>query len=192
MSEPKAESNAKSKTRSPIERFLVWGAIAILGLLVFLEFQSQKNFNTAMEWLTKNEFSSQTLTEVKAALKGASEFEADATGTETAVGFKWPSLFKTYELVVIFNGDGESAKLTGFYDNEAMKFVADEIQRDLNTPASAEDLDSEADGTESAGAGTGASSSPVSAGGGSPSEHAAPEAAKEGEGPAEEKASEEQ
>lgn len=148
MSKEQVES--QPKTRSGLERMLVWGGIALLAMLVFVEFQAQKNYNAAMEWMRDNEGRSKTLADVRAALSGEAEFAVEGTLGESAVGFKWVSLFKKYELIAEFAGADDSARLTGFYDVESLKAVAAEMEEaenstELDEPSDADDNNSTED-----------------------------------------------
>lgn len=136
MSEQQLE--ASPKTRSPIERFVVWGGIIILGIVVLIEFQAQRNFNGAMEWLRDNELKGKSVGDVRAAMSGASEFDVDSVGGEAAQGFKWFSLFKDYQVVVNLTGTSDSSKLTGYFDPVAMKLVEQEMTQESEKAADAE------------------------------------------------------
>lgn len=135
---------APAKTRSPLERLVVWGGIILLGVVVFVEYSGQKNYNAAMTWFEENEYKGKSLADVRTAAVGASESDVELSDSkksfskdagsldadmpkEVGKSFRWMSLFKNYELVATFQGEGDAAKLTGFYNPELLKEVEQEM-----------------------------------------------------------------
>lgn len=134
---------APAKTRSPLERLVVWGGIILLGVVVFVEYSGQKNYNATVSWLEENEYKGKSLADVRTAAVGASESDVEITvkqtpkvgsgeaardvPTEVGKSFRWKSLFKNYEMVATFQGEGDAALLTGFYNPEELKKVEKEM-----------------------------------------------------------------
>lgn len=120
MNKPPEASNGK-KSRSPIERLIVWGIIAIALGIVFIEFRAQKGYTATMEALS-NAYDSATkrlpLTEVEALMSGgpskAVKLEDDS---KTHYVYSWFSIFKgkDYVLNVITTKDTVPA-MTRFYE----------------------------------------------------------------------------
>lgn len=99
-----SEASPKKK-RSPAERLVVWGLIAVLLVVVLIEFRASTNFNAAQEYLSDavERHPTPTIDEVKSKISGASvgPKETDKLGTDE-YEFAFFSLFKsdTYKLRV--------------------------------------------------------------------------------------------
>lgn len=120
-------SAPSAKQRSPIEKMLVWGGIAVLAGVVFIEYRAQRANQAAMTWLEENENKQPTLDEVRAALSGASETPFE--DREDAIAFNWFSLFKSkdYEVVCETKIKEETVVMTGYYQPGLLA----EVQADL-------------------------------------------------------------
>lgn len=96
---------SQKKQRSPIERLIVWGLIATLLVVVFIEYRASTNFNAAQAYLSDavERQPGPTLDEVKSKISGASVGPklTDKFGTDE-YEFAFFSLFKsdTYKLRV--------------------------------------------------------------------------------------------
>lgn len=169
---PTENVKAPGKTRSPIERIVVWVGIVLLIVVVFVEYMGQKNYNAAMTWFEENEYRGKTLADVREAAVGASESDyeiavksvpladsgdaAEDVPGEIGKSFRWMSLFKKYELVATFQGEGDAAVLTGFYNPELLKQVNEEMAAKYAEQESVEmpdDLDAMEAGMQAGGGG---------------------------------------
>lgn len=86
---------AEKKKRSPVERLIVWGLIAAMLVVVFIEYRASQGYN-AMETYLQAEISKRpTIDELKAKFSSASvsDKQKDAMGTEE-VEFSFFSIFK--------------------------------------------------------------------------------------------------
>ncbi|MEP3482730.1 MAG: hypothetical protein ABJZ55_26030 [Fuerstiella sp.] len=96
---------SQKKKRSPIERLIVWGLIAMLLVVVLIEYRASNNFNAAQEYLSEavERKPTPTIDEMKARISGASigQKQTDEFGTEE-YELAFFSLFKsdTYKLRV--------------------------------------------------------------------------------------------
>ena len=120
MNKPLEASNGK-KSRSPIERLIVWGIIGIALGIVFIEFRAQKGYTATMEALS-NTYDSATkrlpLTEVEALMSGGpSKSVKLEDDSKNHYVYSWFSIFKgkDYVLNVITTKDTVPA-MTRFYE----------------------------------------------------------------------------
>ena len=96
---------SQKKKRSPVERLIVWGLIALLLVVVLIEYRASTNFNAAQAYLSEavDRRPTPTIDEVKSKVSGASvgPKETDKLGTDE-YEFAFFSLFKsdTYKLRV--------------------------------------------------------------------------------------------
>lgn len=135
----------EKKKRSPLERFIVWGLIAALLVVVLIEFLASKNFNAAGEYLETSIGKRPTLDEVKANCSGASfgTKQKDKLGTEE-VELSFFSIFKSadYKLRLQFldvpdnASDEQRADMTAgggriadYYNPAGMAAVKEEVAR---------------------------------------------------------------
>lgn len=119
--EPKQKSSSK-KARSPVERAIVWGLIAICAVVVVIEFRAKTGYESSLEYIQNrvNAYNSAevaedvpalNLSEMKQHLSGGpslSEVSKSALG-ERLRTLKWFSLFKKYELTIVVTNDTDEA-----------------------------------------------------------------------------------
>ena len=128
-------SNAKQ--RSPVEKCLVWGGIAILAGVVFIEYRAKTAFDSAMTWLGDHENSNPKIEEVRSALAGATEGKE----SEEAVSFNWFSLFKSkdYEIICDLQKKDDNLVMTGFYTKAGLEAAQLEIKDGMVASGASED-----------------------------------------------------
>lgn len=108
------------KPRSPVERVIVWGGIAVLGCVLAFEARQKYSYDPTVSQLRKA-FSEDTEKYVK-----LSEIERMISGSPTRVtaphdkkayntiDMKWPSLFKDYRVQLIVENEGTDPLVAGF------------------------------------------------------------------------------
>ncbi|MDB4614242.1 hypothetical protein OAH18_00990 [bacterium] len=132
-------SDAPKKTRSPVERIIVWGLIGLMLLVVGIEYRAKTNYDKAFGILA--ELGTPTLGELKTKISGATIGEPNSIEKfkMTEVPFKFFSIFKDYRMVAQVPGlvDDTPAlddrKVSEFYTPEAL---ADEQDKAQIIPAS--------------------------------------------------------
>lgn len=108
------------KPRSPVERVIVWGGIAVLGCVLAFEARQKYSYDPTVTQLRKV-FSEDTEKYVK-----LSEIEKMISGSPSratvpherklynTVDLKWPSLFKDYRVQLIVEREGADPLVAGF------------------------------------------------------------------------------
>ena len=117
------------KKRSSLERGIVWGAILLMLLVVGMEWKSQSDYTASLNKL-ENQLTTETplvlsdLPQHTSGYYGRSEQVVDG---ERIVTLSWPSLFKTYKLILPIE---KNERITSFE-------TADWQPAPLGTPAEA-------------------------------------------------------
>ena len=120
MSQP-VESTSGKKSRSPIERTIVWGIIAIALGIVFIEFRAQKGYTATLEALS-NAYDAATkrmpLPEVEALMSGGPSRSVKTDDeSKTHYVYSWLSIFKRNDYVLnIITTKDEVPAMTRFYE----------------------------------------------------------------------------
>ncbi|QDU53068.1 tetratricopeptide repeat protein [Gimesia panareensis] len=106
------------KKRSPVERAVVWGLIAVILLVALNEWGSRSGYDSTLAALQKrialsdqgddNEFS---IAEAKALVKGFPYGEERLTKSGKELQYRWLSLFRTYAIQLSLANDGEILSL---------------------------------------------------------------------------------
>ncbi|QDV20968.1 Tetratricopeptide repeat protein [Gimesia panareensis] len=106
------------KKRSPVERAVVWGLIAVILLVVLNEWGSRSGYDSTLAALQKrialsdqgdgNDFS---IAEAKALVKGFPYGEERLTKSGKELQYRWLSLFRTYAIQLSLANDGEILSL---------------------------------------------------------------------------------
>ena len=116
---------SNTKQRSSVEKCLVWGGIAILAGVVFVEYRAKTAFDSALTWLSAHENSKPTIDEIRSAVGGATESKKG----EEEISFNWFSLFKSndYEIICDLQDSGGNQVMTGFYTKAGLEAAQSEI-----------------------------------------------------------------
>ncbi len=108
------------KPRSPVERVIVWGGIAVLlGVLVFearQKYSYDPTVSNLRKMLTEDTEKYMKLSEVRQIIVG-SPLEEKTPHDRKAyhqINLKWPSLFKDYRVVLIVESEGADPLVAGF------------------------------------------------------------------------------
>ena len=108
------------KPRSPVERVIVWGGIAVLGCVLAFEARQKYSYDPTVTQLRKV-FSEDTekyvkLSEIEKMISG-SPSRATAPHERKSyktIDLKWPSLFKDYRVQLIVENEGADPLVAGF------------------------------------------------------------------------------
>ncbi|MBC8113241.1 MAG: hypothetical protein H7062_02595 [Candidatus Saccharimonas sp.] len=120
VSESQSPTPPGKKPRSPVERVIVWGGIAILlGVLAF-EARQKYSYDPTVGQLRKV-FSEETekyvkLSEIRPMIAGSpSEVKTPhERRSYQRIDLKWPSLFKDYRVQLIVESEGDDPLVAGF------------------------------------------------------------------------------
>lgn len=180
MADQTGESaSSGAKQRSPVEKCLVWGGIALLLVVVLIEYRAKSGFDSAVAWLDEHENKKPTVDEIDAALAGASQTAA----TDDAVTYAFFSLFKAkdYEIVCDLGKQGDALVMESYYTTAGMEATRAEVEQQAKERMEAIPVSEESpgmpDGVEGGGGGgPGGMGGPGMGGGDShaPSGHGAP------------------
>lgn len=106
----RTNSNSQSK-RNPLERIFVWGGIAVLLVIVFIEYRAKQSYDTSVSALQEvaNGVRDVSIDEARNLMAGFSQQEGPQPNDQglNTYQYQWFSLFKsgTYQLTLTENKD---------------------------------------------------------------------------------------
>lgn len=125
-------SDAPKKTRSPVERIIVWGLILLMLVVVGIEYRAKTNYDKALNVFS--EMGKPTFGELKAAVSGATVGEPQENDFKVLeVPFKFFSFFKDYRMMAQLSDAAEGTamddrKVAEFYTPVALEDEQDKAQ----------------------------------------------------------------
>lgn len=134
-----ADNMATAKTRSPIERAVVWTLIGGLGVLLGVEYLSLNSYNTtlaALDRIRSDPEAMVSLSEARKTMISGSPSEATRKGSASTeiVELKWFSLFKDYRVSLITESGENDPIVIAFSTPIAPQEAASETPLAVNDP----------------------------------------------------------
>jgi hypothetical protein len=133
----------EKKPRSPVERMIVWGGIAVLLILVLVELRAQQGYSTTVTKLQdltgEDGVDELLLADAEATLSWSPTVTTEETNTAINYRYNWESVFKNGQFVLHFVASKEEPpSLLRFYTGDEDPMAAQPNENPTSGPSAEE------------------------------------------------------